>query len=97
VSDERVLGSSDFVEHLRQEVPQPAPARAPRSSLPDLVARVCRLARIPPEALTLGSRRAAVVRAREGMAYLAVDVCGHSGASLLSLLGVGAPSLCNAA
>jgi hypothetical protein len=31
------------------------------------------------------------------MAYLAVDVCGHSGASLLSLLGVGAPSLCNAA
>jgi putative transposase len=97
VSDERVLGSSDFVEHLRQEVPQPAPARAPRSSLPDLVARVCRLARIPPEALTRGSRRAAVARAREGMAYLAVDVCGHSGASLLSLLGVGAPSLCNAA
>jgi REP element-mobilizing transposase RayT len=95
--DERVLGGSDFVEQLRREMQGAAQPRASRVSLPDLVARVCRAAGTRPEALQQGSRRASVARAREGIAYLAVEVGGYSGASLRSLLGVGGPSICKAA
>lgn len=97
VSDERVLGSSAFVEALRQEVQRSVPARAPRIPLTELVGRVCRAASIPPEALHQGSRRAVVARAREGIAYLAIEVCGYAGASLIFLLGVGGPSIQKAA
>jgi REP element-mobilizing transposase RayT len=96
-SDERILGGSEFVEAVRQTVQRAESARAPRIPLPTIVARVCRVTGIPPAALQQGSRRAAVARAREGIAYLAIDGYGYPGVALREYLGVGAPSIAKAA
>ncbi len=63
--------------------------RADRKKLLDrLVARVWRHVRIAPAQLPAGSRRAAVTRARDGIAYLWVEVLGHPGRPLAPVLGV---------
>ncbi len=86
--DERVLGRSEFVEQL-QRTAADTPTRAPRRlTLETLVARVCRREDIRPEQLREGSRRSAVSHARNGIAYLWVEVLGHPGRPLASLLGV---------
>ncbi|HSB72218.1 MAG TPA: hypothetical protein VLT62_23060, partial [Candidatus Methylomirabilis sp.] len=41
-----------------------------------------------PTALQQGSRRAPAARAREGPAYLALEVCGYTGPGVADLLGV---------
>jgi len=41
-----------------------------------------------PTALQQGSRRATAARAREGVAYLALEVCGYTGSAVADLLGV---------
>jgi len=95
--DERILGSTDFVEAMRQAVQRVEPGRASRRSLPALVARICRATGIAPAALRQGSRRASVARAREGLAYLAIERYGYPGVALRDWLGVGAPSIVKAA
>jgi len=95
--DERILGSTDFVEAMRQAVQRAEPGRAPRRSLPALVARICRATGIAPAALRQGNRRASVARAREGIAYLAIEGYGYPGVALREWLGVGAPSIVKAA
>jgi REP element-mobilizing transposase RayT len=95
--DERILGSTDFVEAMRQAVQRAKPGRAPRMALPTLVARICRATGISLAALQQGSRRASVARAREGLAYLAIERYGYSGVALRDWLGVGAPSIVKAA
>jgi hypothetical protein len=65
--------------------------------LPALVARICRATGISLAALQQGSRRASVARAREGIAYLAIERYGYSGVALRDWLGVGAPSIVKAA
>ena len=73
-------------------------ARAtPRMPLPALLARICRTTGIAPAALRQGSRRASVARAREGIAYLAIERYGYPGVALRDWLGVGAPSIVKAA
>jgi REP element-mobilizing transposase RayT len=88
LGDERVLGSSEFVEHLRRTVEDSSKAAPRRLTLDTLVARVCRQVGILPEHLGEGSRRSAVSRARDGIAYLWVEVLGHPGRPLAPLLGV---------
>jgi hypothetical protein len=95
--DERILGSPDFVEAMRQAVQRAEPGRAPRRSLPALVARICHATGIAPAALRQGSRRVSVARAREGIAYLAIEGYGYPGVALRECLGVGAPSIVKAA
>ena len=95
--DERILGSTDFVEAMRQTVQRAAPGRPPRMPLPALLARICRTTGISPTALQQGSRRASVARAREGIAYLAIERYGYPGVALRDWLGVGAPSIVKAA
>jgi hypothetical protein len=80
-----------------QTVQRAEPGRAPRMALPTLVARICRATGIAPAALQQGSRRASVARAREGIAYLAIDRYGYPGVALRDWLGVGAPSIGKAA
>jgi REP element-mobilizing transposase RayT len=100
-ADERVLGSSDFVEHLRQA----AEARDTRQhhlqsrspDLPALLDRVATAAQIAPTALAGGGRSRAVTRARDGLAYLWVDVLGRSGHTLAQALGVHPVSVYRAA
>ena len=95
--DERILGSTDFVEAMRQAVQRAEPGRVSRMSLPTLVARICRATGISPAALQQGSRRASVARAREGIAYLAIERYGYPAVALRDCLGVGAPSIVKAA
>ena len=85
------------MEAMRQAVQRAAPGRAPRRSLPTLVARICRATDIAPAALQQGSRRASVARARAGIAYLAIERYGYPGVALREWLGVGAPSIGKAA
>ncbi len=86
--DERVLGSSEFVEQLRCTVEDASRAAPRRLLLATLVARVCRRVGIRPEHLGEGTRRADVTRARNGIAYLWIEVLGHPGRPLAPILGV---------
>ncbi len=86
--DERVLGSSEFVEALRRTVEAAEAPRRPWRALEPLLARVCRHVGLPREALGGGGRRLAVQQARAGLAYLWVEVLGHPGRPLAPVLGV---------
>jgi chromosomal replication initiation ATPase DnaA len=101
VADERVLGCSAFVESLRQEAEQAEQARLRfRSRGPDfstLVRRVAAAVGVPPTALTGGGRSRAVARARDGLAYLWIEVLGRSGADLARALALHAASVYRAA
>jgi REP element-mobilizing transposase RayT len=88
LGDERVLGSSEFVEVLRRTVEAAEVPRSPRPALEPLVGRVCRQVGLPREALAGGGRRLAVQEARAGLAYLWVEVLGHPGRPLAPVLGV---------
>ena len=52
---------------------------------------------VTPTALQQGSRRARAARAREGLAYLALEVCGYTGTAVADLLGVRPSALYRAA
>ncbi len=96
--DERILGSAGFVEAMRQAAGTPTdlpPARRP--ALITLFRRVCRATGCPPAALRYGSRRPPAARAREGLAYLALEGCGYAGGAVAQLLGVHPPAIYRAA
>jgi hypothetical protein len=97
LGDERILGSPAFVEDLQGEMERSTHARPPRLPLDRLVAYVCGEVGVPPTALSGGSRRASLSRAREGIAYLWTEVLGHPGRQLASALGIRPQSLYEAA
>jgi len=90
--DERVLGSSAFVERLRQDLSASAvpEGRARRRSFSEegLIKHVCQAVGVAVGALQGGSRRAAVSRARAGIAYLWVEWLGHSGVTIARAMGM---------
>ena len=88
LGDERVLGSTEFVAALQRTLDVTTAAQAPRVALDTVITRVCRQVGISAAALTGGGRRAAVQRARAGIAYLWVEVLGHPGRPLAVALGV---------
>jgi chromosomal replication initiation ATPase DnaA len=96
-ADERVLGSSAFVEALQRDVATQQGATRRSVPIETLLQRVCAATGVSPVALQQGSRLRAVCRAREGMAYLAVEVSGYSGAHLAPFLGVRLPAVHKAA
>lgn len=96
-ADERVLGSSAFVEALQREIAARPAERRPTVPLDALVTRVCAAVHLAPTALQEGSRRTVVCRARAGIAYLALDVGGYPAPRLVSVLGVRPPSIHKAA
>jgi REP element-mobilizing transposase RayT len=85
-ADERVLGSSAFVEHLRHAAEEREAAHLHLGSrgpdLPALLRKVAAATAISPTALTGGGRSRAIARARDGLAYLWVEVLGRSGHAL---------------
>lgn len=85
--DERILGSSAFVEQIRRSVEESPRTVRPPLTRDTLVARVSRHVGIHPAQFAAGSRRAPVSRARDGIAYLWVEVLGHPGRPLAPLLG----------
>ena len=86
--DERILGSSEFVEALRHTLPPSPVERGAAPSVATIIQRVCRSLRIDPSSLQHGGRKPAVSQAREGIAYLCTEVAGHPGRALAPLLGV---------
>jgi len=95
--DERVLGSPAFVTALQRDLAARPAERRPIVPLDTLVRRVCAVGHLAPTALQAGSRRPGVCRAREGIAYLALDVLGYPAPRLVALLGVRPPSIHKAA
>ncbi len=97
LGDERILGGTEFVEQCLREAVQAVLPPARRPTLPTLVTRVCAATGCAPPALRHGSRRAAAARAREGLAYVALEVCGYPGPAVAALLGVRPPAVYRAA
>jgi len=85
--DERILGTSDFVEDYRRAVAVASPT-PPTLSLNALLTRVCRQVGLAPITLLGGGRTPTLTRARAGVAYLWVEVLGRSGRALAPSLGV---------
>ncbi len=86
--EERILGSAAFVEKVRGTLQTTDPLPGRRHSLAALVAVVCAATGCYPTALPQGSRRGRAARAHEGLAYLALEVCGYTGSAAADLLGV---------
>jgi REP element-mobilizing transposase RayT len=97
LGDERILGGAEFVEQCRREATHAGPPRARRPVLATLLTRVCAATGCSPPALHHGSRRARAARAREGLAYLALEVYGYAGPAVADLLGVRPPAVYRAA
>jgi REP element-mobilizing transposase RayT len=101
LGDERILGSSDFVETLRREAEQEEGRRtALRRRTPDLATlldRMATAAETPADALTGGGRGRALVRVRDGLAYLWVELLGRSGQALAQALRLAPASIYRAA
>ena len=97
LGDERILGGTEFVEQCRREAAQAALPLVRRPTLTTLVTRVCAATGCAPPALRHGSRRVAAARAREGLAYFALDICGYPGPAVAALLGVRPPAVYRAA
>lgn len=88
LGDERVLGGSAFVAQRRRAMADASRLAPRRLRLDPLVARGCRQVGICPDQLGKGSRRAAVSRARDGIASRWVEVLGHPRRPLAPVLGV---------
>jgi hypothetical protein len=75
------------VEEVRQtlQAAEPVPPRRPVAAL---VAAVCAATGCHASALQHGGRRALAARGREGVAYLAVEVCGYPARAVADRLGV---------
>jgi putative transposase len=100
-ADERVLGSSEFVETLRDEADRQERERTTlRRRGPDLetlIRRVAKAAHFRPEALIGGGRGRALTRSRDGLAYLWVEGLGRSGRELARALALQPVSVYRAA
>jgi len=95
--DERILGQAGFVEALRRRLVRAGGARRRPVPLAALVARVCAATGAHPTALRQGRRHGPAARAREGIAYLALEVAGYTGPVVADVVGVHPPSVYKAA
>jgi putative transposase len=91
VSDERVLGSSEFVERLLHEADRP---RRPRpGNLAGVIAQVAKTWGLTPAEVSGGGRRRLVWQARCGVSYLGVHKLGLPAAQVARALGVSLQSV----
>jgi hypothetical protein len=99
-ADERVLGCGEFVEALHRQVErQEVQRRLLRRRVPDLealIARVATVSHLLPEALRGGGRSRAIAHARDGLAYLWVEMLGGSGRDLARAVHLHPVSVCRA-
>ncbi len=98
-SNERVLGRPEFLAQVLRQLDEAETAtRKHRTvTLESLLTAICSDQRITREAIRGGGRRAAVSRAREGLAYLWVECLGRSGRQLAQTIGVRPESVYKAA
>jgi len=94
--DDRVLGSGEFVEHLRQdkELYDKLPLTI---SLNKLIVRVAEFFGVESSALKRRSRLAQIVEARGAICFLAVREIGYSGVAVGQVLNMNRSGVCIAA
>lgn len=96
-SDERILGSGDFVNAILKEVEerQMRQTKLSRSggSITEIIREECKKRRISPEELTRGGRRRKVTEARVVIARRGREEIGLSGAEIARHLGVNTSSI----
>ena len=92
-SDERVLGSSPFVEGILKEAEIQWEGKYRRVDLPTLKKRISHDMGITPESLTGGGRAVPLSRARAVLSYVWVLYLGRSGRVLARELGVSPQSV----
>ncbi len=99
--DERILGGTEFVEHMREEVERAEGARVRARwrtlTVAGLIARVAAAEGIPAERLLGSGRPRTVSRVRQGLAYLWVEELGRSGRALARELGLRPEAIYHAA
>jgi REP element-mobilizing transposase RayT len=93
--DDRVLGSSEFVEKLRQEAAV-RPVLPPRVSLSDIQNLICEQFEVPPEAILRRTRGGPVSAARAVFCYTAVRLAGRVGAEVGQFLSMGTSAVSRA-
>lgn len=92
-ADERVLGSSSFIEEIVKEAEAQAEGKDRKVSLETLISRISGDMKVGREALTGGGRNRQVSKARAVLAYVWVRYLGRSGHELGRALGVSPQSL----
>ncbi len=87
-SDERVLGSSAFVEALMEELEAEPDSKGAAVDLDRLARRIARDEGVPEEAIHRGGRTRSVVRARSLLCHVWVRALGRNGSELAKWLGI---------
>ncbi len=92
VSDERILGSGEFIEQLLSEAEEKAKETLGwRGRIPDLgrlLSRISKKEHVEEQKVRGGDRRRSVVGARKVFPQVAVKRLGYTGASVARFLGV---------
>jgi putative transposase len=101
VSDQRILGSSEFVESMLEEVNEREKETlrlgAKLTDLVSLVRQICRDEGITEAELKSGSRKRRISKARRLFCQLSVVKLGYPGAQVARLLGVSTSAVVRAA
>lgn len=87
-ADERVLGSSSFIEEIAREAEQQGEGKSKKVGLDTLITRISRDIGMSRGSMTGGGRNRKVTRARAMLAYIWVRHLGRSGHELARTLGV---------
>ena len=91
-SDERILGSGDFVDRVLREAEErllrQIKLQRKGRSIEDIIEEECRKRKVSEEEVRKGSRRSRVTEARAAIAYRSKEELGISGAEIARYLGV---------
>lgn len=97
LSDERILGSGEFVEQILQEAEErqlrQMKLRRKGKRIEDIIREECGKHKVSGEELRKGSRRALVSQVRAAIAYRSKEELGISGAEIARQLGVNTSSI----
>jgi putative transposase len=97
LSDERILGSGEFVEKILQEAEErqlrQMKLRQKGKRIEDIIREECGKHKVSEEELRRGSRRALVSQVRAAIAYRSKEELGISGAEIARRLGVNTSSI----
>jgi DNA-directed RNA polymerase specialized sigma24 family protein len=100
VADERILGSSEFVEQVIRESEKRLKYQFPDGVLliksKQLIARECNKEKISLQALEAGSRQREISKVRLRLTVILVEEYGLSQAEVARLLGVSSSAIANA-
>ena len=97
LSDERILGSEDFVDRVLQEAEERQLRQMKHQwkgkGIEDIIQEECRKRKVSEEELRKGSRRSRVSEARSAIAYRSKEELVISGAEIARYLGVNTSSI----